>query len=143
MARIRLRATGRLKPAVALALVAAFIAGCGGPAGDPERGERLYRQQTIGSTGAPGCVACHSLEPGEIRVGPSHAGLATRAGQIVASGAYAGEATTAAEYLRESILDPNVHVVEGFDPGVMYQKYNEVLSDQDVDDLVAFLLTLE
>lgn len=121
----------------------ALLAGCGGggPTGDPERGRALFEQKTIGE--APGCSTCHSLEPGQVLVGPSLAGIATRAEQTVQSPAYTGQATDAAGYLRESILEPDAFVREGFQPGVMYQKFGEVLTDQDVEDLVAFLLTLK
>ncbi len=127
-----------------VALLSAFaLAGCGAAAGDPVQGEALYRQETIGERGAPGCTTCHSLEPGEVKVGPSHAGVGARAAERVRSPEYAGEATDAAGYLRESILDPDADVVGGFDPGVMYGKYEEVLRESQVDDLVAFLLTLQ
>lgn len=126
-----------------LVLIAAalVLSACGGPAGDPERGEALYRQQSIGDGAAPGCVSCHSLEPGVVKVGPSHAEVGARAEQLVRAPDYRGEATTAAEYLRESILEPNAHVVEGFERGLMYQNFDQVLSEQQVADLVAFLLT--
>ncbi len=126
----------------AIAFLAIALAGCGGvPKGDPARGEALYKQATLGAANAPGCPACHSLEPGEIIVGPSHAGVATRAAQVVGTANYSGEASTAEGYLRESIVDPDAYVEAGFAPGVMYQKYGEQLSERDIDDLVAFLMT--
>lgn len=118
-----------------------LLAACGGPSGDPERGEALYRQESIGGGAAPGCASCHSLEPGVVKVGPSHANVGARAQEVIEDPDYGGEATTAAGYLRESILEPNAHVSEGFDPGVMYQDYAEVLTEQQIEDLVAFLLT--
>ncbi|MDX1600194.1 MAG: c-type cytochrome [Anaerolineales bacterium] len=123
------------------ATAALLITSCGGPSGDPQRGEELYRQQKLGGGAAPGCVSCHSLDPGVVKVGPSHANVGSRAQGVIQEPGYQGEATTAAEYLRESILDPNAHVAEGFDPGVMYQDYAEVLTEQQIEDLVAFLLT--
>lgn len=102
--------------------------------GDPERGEELYTMQQIDS--APGCVTCHSLEPDVTLVGPSHAGIGARAGDVVPG-------QSAEAYLRESIVDPNAHVTEGFSPGVMYQNYEQDLTEQQINDLVAFLLTLE
>lgn len=120
-----------------------LLAACaGGPSGDPARGEELYLQESLGASEAPGCITCHSLTPSEVKVGPSHSDVARRAGQIIESPDYHGQAQTAAEYLRESILEPDAHVVEGFEPGVMYARFAEVLTDQQVDDLVAFLLTL-
>jgi cytochrome c551/c552 len=114
-----------------------ILSACGGEAtqaGDPARGESLYKQATIGSESAPGCVICHSLEPGETLVGPSYAGLARRAEDAAAD-------KSAAEFLRDSIIDPDAEISEGFFAGVMYQNYGDDLSEQDIDDLVAFLLT--
>lgn len=118
-----------------------LLTSCGGSSGNPERGEELYRQRALADGAAPGCISCHSLDPGVVKVGPSHAGVGARAEQVVDEPEYQGEATTAAGYLRESITDPNAHVVEGFEP-VMYANFEEVLTAEQIDDLVAFLLTL-
>lgn len=105
-------------------------------AGDAARGEELFKQSTIGASAAPGCATCHSLEPGLTLVGPSLADTGERAGSQV-------EGQSAEEYLRRSIVAPDEHVMEGFPAGVMYQKYGEDLSEQEIDDLVAYLLTLK
>jgi len=107
-----------------------------GPVGNPARGQKLYEQTTIGTASAPGCITCHSLEPGVVVVGPSHAGVGTRAATYV-------EGMSAEEYLHESIVSPDAHVVEGFTPGVMYQNFGEELNEQEIADLVAYLLTLK
>jgi len=122
--------------------IALQLAGCAG-GGDPEAGESLYNSLTIGRAVAPGCTTCHSLAPGEVKVGPSHAGVATRAGGVISRPEYSGSATSAEEYLRESILQPDAYVEAGFAPGVMYQGYSSTLTDGEVADLVAFLLTLK
>jgi cytochrome c551/c552 len=103
--------------------------------GNAENGRALYEQTVIGSASAPGCITCHSLEPDVVLVGPSHAGLADRAGNYQ-------EGVSAEEYLRTSITSPDDHIVEGFTPGVMYQNYGEDLSAREINDLVAYLLTL-
>lgn len=126
-----------------LLVLAWILPACAGGRGDPSRGEELYRQETLGASDAPGCITCHSLEPGEVKVGPSHSDVGRRAAAIVNSSDYRGRAESAADYLRESILEPDAHVVEGFEPGVMYARFAEVLSEQQVADLVAFLLTQE
>ena len=131
-----------------LALVL-LLAACGGGGGDTadsggdsgsggnaSNGETLYNQVVIGSASAPGCVTCHSLEPDVVLVGPSHAGLADRAGTYK-------EGMNAEDYLRESINDPDAHIVEGFTPGVMYQTFGTELKAGEVNDLVAYMMTLK
>ena len=103
----------------------------------------MYTSFTIGRADAPGCITCHSLEPGEIKVGPSHAGVARRAAEVIQQTNYTGTATTAEGYLRESILEPDAYVEAGFAPGVMYQAYSQTLTEGELADLVAFLLTME
>lgn len=128
-----------------LALAIALLAACGGsgqtassavPAGNVANGEKLFNSATIGSNSAPGCVTCHSLQEGVVVVGPSQSGLAERAGNRVAG-------QSAAEYLHESIVNPNAYVVDGFAEGVMYQNYGTDLTPEQIDDLVAYLETLK
>ncbi len=128
--------------------LAVLLAACGGGMGqggmmegDPERGRQLFEQSLLGE--APGCSTCHSLEPGEVIVGPSLAGIRTHAAERVQDPSYTGNARSAEGYIRESILHPDAYVAEGFPAGVMYQNYRSVLSMGDVNDLVAFLMTLE
>ncbi len=104
--------------------------------GDAASGEALFAQPVIGDNSAPGCITCHSLEPDVVIVGPSQAGVATRAETRVPS-------QSAEEYIRASITDPNVFIVEGFAEGMMYQNYGTDLTTGEIDDLVAFALTLK
>jgi len=123
-------------------LAALLLAACGGGgeegagAGDAQRGKALYEQTIIGPNAAPGCTTCHSTEPGKVLVGPSHAGIAT-----IAESAEPGK--SAEQFLKESIINPNAHVTEGFTAGIMYQNYSKDLSEQEINDLVAYLLTLK
>ncbi len=120
-----------------LAIISLFLAACGQQStqtGDPEAGEKLFNQVTIDK--APGCKTCHSTEPNKVIVGPSLAGVAERASERVPG-------QTAEEYLQNCILDPNAYVVDGFSPGVMYQKYKDALTDEQVRDLIAYLSTLK
>lgn len=102
--------------------------------GDPLAGRKLYYEATMGTNA--GCRICHSLEPGEVGVGPSLAGIATRAATRVPG-------MSAEEYLRQSILDPDAYVVPGFPKGQMVQNLGEILTDEQIDDLIAFLMTLK
>ena len=99
-------------------------------------GEALFAQTTIGSASAPGCITCHSLEAGVTLVGPAQNDIGTRATGRVAG--VSGE-----DYLRQSIVEPDVYIVDGFSAGLMYQNYANELSDSEIDDLVAYLLTLK
>ncbi len=107
----------------------------GGSVGNAANGEKLFAQATIGTRSAPGCITCHSLEPGVVMTGPSQHGVGLRAAGRVPG-------LSAEEYLRQSIVNPNAYVVEGFDAGVMYMTYEAELSEQEINDLVAYLLTL-
>jgi nitric oxide reductase subunit C len=112
-------------------------------AGDAARGRALFERKVILSAGAPGCVTCHSLAPDVILVGPSLAGVATRAEAVARQPGYAGLAADAAGYLRESIVAPDAFVVEGFAAGSMYPNFAADLTPQEVADLTEYLLTLK
>ncbi len=100
--------------------------------GDPKRGEQLFNQTVLGQNA--GCMTCHSLEPDVTLVGPSLAGIATRAAERVPG-------MSAEQYLMQSLMEPDAYVVEGFPSGVM-PSYKD-LPEQDLADLIAFLLTLK
>lgn len=108
----------------------------GSAGGDAANGEALFEQATIGSANAPGCTTCHSVEAGVVLVGPSLAGVAVRAETAVAG-------MTAEEFLRQSIVEPNAHVTEGFTEGIMYQNYGTDLPGKSINDLTAYLMTLQ
>jgi nitric oxide reductase subunit C len=133
------RDSSNLKPLLFFVVASVLLVACGGPAaaksmGDPSQGKMLFNQPVIRES--PGCVTCHSVEPGKVVIGPSLAGIAARAGERVAGMA-------AADYLHECITNPNAYVVDGFAAGIMYQKFGEVLVEEEINDLVAYLLTLE
>lgn len=84
-----------------------------------------------------GCVACHTVSGVSTGiVGPVLDGLASRAGETVAG-------LSAEEYIRQSILEPNAYIVDGFTEGIMLGTFSETLGEEQIDSLVAFLLTLE
>ena len=129
---------------VVLALMLSLVA-CGGDSsseggqgavsvGDPVAGEALFAQTLIGSQ--PGCITCHSLEPGVTIVGPSIAGIGAEAGSRVSG-------QSAEEYLRLSITDPGAYVVEGFAAGLMPAGFADELSEEQLNDLVAYMLSLK
>ena len=110
--------------------------------GNADNGKKLFNEPVIASAGSPGCVTCHSLEKDKTLVGPSLAGIATDAANTVKEADYKGTAKNADEWLRESMLNPNVDVPEGFKPDIMPKTFTK-LSAQELSDLVAYLLTLK
>jgi nitric oxide reductase subunit C len=105
-------------------------------------GERLFR------TATPACNACHSTIPGANMAGPSLAGVAARAADVIASPDYSGEATDPEAYIRESITHPSVYLV----PGAMYSAggtsfmpatYGESLSEAQIAQLAAYLASFK
>ncbi|HUF28577.1 MAG TPA: c-type cytochrome [Gemmatimonadaceae bacterium] len=104
-------------------------------------GEVVFRQTP------PACFACHSTAAGVALAGPSLAGLATRAAALVDSASYTGAADDAAGYIRESIVAPHAHLVPGAIYGAggrsfMPDNYSEMLTSDQIDQLIAYLLTL-
>jgi len=126
--------------AVVICLTIILGAGCGGsggdeePAGSVQAGEKLFKQATIGNQA--GCASCHSLEAGVILVGPSLADIGSQADKRVSG-------LSAQEYLRQAILDPNSYTLDGFAANVMPMVWADELTEEQVDDLIAFLLTLK
>ena len=91
-------------------------------------GERVFN-----SASPITCTTCHSLD-GTVGLGPSLRGISERAGTQVAG-------LSAEEYLRESILDTNAFIVEGFPESLMPVNFSETLSAEEVDAVIAFLMT--
>ncbi|MCP4426313.1 MAG: hydrogenase iron-sulfur subunit [Chloroflexi bacterium] len=104
------------------------------PGPDPEAGEELYYENSLGTNAA--CRICHSLDKDVVLVGPSFYGIATRAAGRVPG-------MTAEEYLYQSIIDPNAYVVEEFPAGQMVPNLGEILTQEQIEDLIAFLMTME
>lgn len=112
------------------------------PADSPEaKGRALFNDSEIG------CNSCHAIEGG-VMVGPSLAGLPSKAADLVESDDYEGDAESAEEYVRESIVEPNAHIVSGENfasdgVSMMPGDYDERLTGEEIDQLVAYLMTLE
>ena len=87
------------------------------PAGDPAAGKAVFA--------SAGCASCHTFEAAGASgtVGPN-------LDEVLAD--------KDAEFVRRSIVDPNADIAEGYQPGIM-PSFKDQLSDEQVNDLVAFL----
>jgi mono/diheme cytochrome c family protein len=104
-------------------------------AGSPEQiqlGKQLF---TEGTADAAACSLCHTLD-GVTLVGPSLQHIAATAATRV-------QGQSAQDYIRASILNPTVYKVEGFESGSMAPNYAAILTPEETDALIAFLMTQE
>ncbi len=90
-----------------------------------------------------GCQGCHTLEAANAAgvVGPTLEGIAATAALRLADPAYTGTATTAGQYLRESMVDPGVYTVPDYPEGVM-PSYASI-EEGDIEAMVMLLLAQE
>jgi cytochrome c oxidase subunit 2 len=85
-----------------------------------------------------GCTACHSIN-GDEGVGPTWVGLFGHEVPLAdGSTVVADEA-----YLHQSIVDPNALIVAGFQPGVMPQDFAERLTEEQIQQIIAFIMSLQ
>ncbi len=101
---------------------------------DPADGEALFNQM-FAETGFA-CATCHHVDQEGTKIGPSLLNVKDIAGTRV-------EGQGAERYLYNSIIHPNDYIVEGFVEGVMPQTWGDVLSDTEIYDIIAYMLTLE
>ena len=81
------------------------------------------------------CAQCHALTPDTVVIGPSMAGIATRAASRIP-----GYDTQA--YLETSILIPDEYLVEGF-TNTMPTNFGKELTSEEFAALIAYLMTLK
>jgi mono/diheme cytochrome c family protein len=90
------------------------------PPGSPAAGRAVFT--------SAGCGGCHTFAP---------AGTSGSVGPDLDE-ALQGQDP---EFIRQSIVDPNAEITQGFSAGVMPQNFGQELSPQQLDDLVAFLMS--
>jgi nitric oxide reductase subunit C len=113
--------------------------------GDPAKGEALFKNGT-GDPAVPACSTCHNVDTADVKVGPSLQGVATHGGMHAQQ-----KGQDVPTYLRTSILNPNDYLVPNAEGHVfsvngvslMFQDYAKHLTPEQVNDLVAYLLTLK
>ncbi len=96
-----------------------------------EQGDPVARGRQVFLTS--GCGGCHTIEGVSTgAVGPN----LTKVGEVAAT---RQPGSSAEQYLRESIVNPQAFVVEGYQP-IMPATFGQTLNQQQLEDLIAFLL---
>ena len=97
-------------------------------------GLQVYKQQY--------CGICHQLDFANTAgmLGPTQNDMGTIAEQRIEDSRYTGQATTAAGYIRESIVDPAAYYVEGYEQSRHHMPAVTHLSEAELDALVQMLL---
>lgn len=101
------------------------------PEGSAERGEALFTESI---EGAPTCISCHALDDQRM-IGPGMAGYAQRAATTVAD-------QGAGPYSYIAIVNPSAHIADGYG-NLMYTEYRSRLDEQQIADLIAYMLSFE
>lgn len=106
------------------------------PPGETSSDPVVRGQQVYVTSGCSGCHTLGTLSAGV--VGPALTNIGSEAGNMKPG-------MSAEEYIRESILNPNAFIVPTCPSGpcpsnVMPQNWGDVLSEEQLNDLVAFLL---
>ena len=145
--------TGSSIPGTDMSLAQQGAGSAGGampPGGRPVTGNEdpIAKGEAVFRTAAPACNACHSIAPGVNMAGPTLAGLASRAEEVMASPDYKGSADSVDAFIRESIVSPSAYLYPGdmFSAGgtsFMPTNYAESLTEEQLDQLVAYLATFK
>lgn len=99
----------------------------GAPIGNAEAGQKIVQIR---------CLTCHSTT-GQTIVGPTWKGLYGSKVELEN-----GKTVNAdAGYIKESIQNPNAKIVKGFAPGM--PDFKGTLSDQQMNDIIAYIQTLQ
>ncbi len=115
-------------------------------AGDPALGQTVFNQSYNTASGPWICASCHSVDESQIRlIGPGLWGLGGEIGEQRIAESGDGDVT---EYIRNSIIHPNDYIVPGDSAGpypqnLMPQNYEDLFSEEELDGLVAYIMTLQ
>lgn len=107
-------------------------------AGDPVNGQKIFSGEiAIADGNVPNCAGCHAVIPNEpASIGTNLSNIGNRAATTVPD-------QDAVTYLRTSIVNGDAYLAGGFQEGIHYRGYGEALTEQQINDLIAYMLTLK
>jgi cytochrome c len=124
-------------------LIGLMLVACSGSSTEPgnaERGKTLFNAPVQTDRGAiEPCSACHAIVEGQ----KSRTGLGTNFHDMGARAGGMVKGQSAEQYLRTSIVDPDAFLAGNFQDGLMSREYSKLLTPQQIEDLVAYMLTLK
>lgn len=94
-----------------------------------ERGSKLFSSK--------GCTSCHAVDD-KVVIGPGLKGLYGKNREFEAGSPLQADA----EYIRESILNPQAKIVRGYTAAKM-NSFAGQLSETEIDDIIAYIKTLK
>ena len=106
--------------------------------GDPVKGDELFH--TLRAEVGFACSTCHNVDNPNRLIGPSLQGISQIAGTRV-------EGLSVVEYLHTSIVHPNEFIVPPdaggpYPENLMPMTYGDLWTEQELNDIIAYLLTL-
>lgn len=101
---------------------------------DAERGAELFSE--LQSAAGFACAGCHFTDSESRLIGPGLLNMGARAETRV-------EGQSAVEYLLNAIVNPSAYVVPDYDAGIEPGNYAQIFSEEELYDIIAYLLTLE
>jgi mono/diheme cytochrome c family protein len=84
------------------------------------------------------CAGCHNLD--QPQTANNRGLIGPNLGNLAANAAARVPGMSAEEYVHESIVAPNVYIVEGYPSGIMPQNYQDRMSEEEIQAMVTWLL---
>jgi len=101
--------------------------------GDPANGQVLFNTFQLAAGFA--CATCHYVDREDQLIGPGLLNVSARTESRVPG-------MSVYDYLHTSIVNPGAFVVPNFPDGLMPRNWADVYSEDEIDDLIAYLMTL-
>jgi hypothetical protein len=101
--------------------------------GDPQNGQVLFNE--LQPQAGFACATCHRVDSADRLIGPGLLNVSEHATHRPAG-------QDAETYIRTSIVDPGAVVVETYPDMLMPRIYSQIFTEQEINDLVSYLLTL-